>query len=95
MMFRDATIRSQQSGLKASTSLFQQKASNNPFLRLFTVFQKNTYQYLRKSVDASIQYRNGEISKADFIKTVSMYLVIPAYSLCICRNSRKEFNLWR
>lgn len=76
MMFRDATIRSQQSGLKASTSLFQQKASNNPFLRLFTVFQNTSYQYLRKSVDASIQYRNGEISKADFIKTVSMYLVI-------------------
>jgi len=73
-VFRQATLRSQQSGLASSVSQFQN--SRNPFTRLFLAFKNTSNQYFRKMADAVISYQNGDISLEQFAKTMTIYAVI-------------------
>jgi hypothetical protein len=74
VIFREATMRGQQSGLGASISGLQ--ASRNPFTRMFTAFKNTPQQYLRKIVDVQFQFANGDISAEQFVKTISIYAII-------------------
>lgn len=70
--FRSATLRSQQSGLKASRSELQK----NDNLMFIMAFMNTPTQYLRMPVNASIQFANGEISRTEFAKIMTNYLVV-------------------
>ncbi len=73
-VFEKATLKSQQSGLSASTSQFQN--STNPFTRLFLAFKNTSNQYFRKMADSIISFQNGDITVAQFAKTMTIYAVI-------------------
>jgi hypothetical protein len=72
--FRLATINAQQSGLASSRSQFQN--SRNALARLFLAFKNTSNQYFRKMVDATIQVSNGDISKQQYAKVMTIYAVI-------------------
>ena len=72
--FELASIRAQQSGLSSSLSQFQN--SKNPFARLFLAFKNTSTQYLRKMVDATISYKNGDVSQEQYAKTMFIYAII-------------------
>ncbi len=72
--FKQVTLQGQQSGLASSRSQFQN--SRNAFARLYLAFKNTPNQYFRKMVDASISVSNGDISKAQFAKTMTIYAVI-------------------
>ncbi len=72
--FEQVTLQGQQSGLASSRSQFQN--SRNAFARLYLAFKNTPNQYFRKMVDASISVSNGDISKAQFAKTMTIYAVI-------------------
>lgn len=71
--FMFATLRSQQSGTKSSLSPFQQSTSA---WRVFLAFKNTPTQYMRKIVDAFVMKQNGDISTAQFNKTVFNYAVV-------------------
>ncbi len=73
-IFEKATLKSQQSGLSSSISQFQN--SRNPFARLFLAFKNTSNQYFRKMVDATISFQNGDISAAQYAKTMAIYAVV-------------------
>lgn len=75
-MFVQATKRSQQSPDKSSLSVFQQRASQNPFVRAYTVFKNTPTQYFRKQVDSAVQLSKGEITLQQFAKTQFIYTVL-------------------
>lgn len=72
--FRSATLKSQQSGLPASLSQFQN--SSNPLARLFLAFKNTSFQYLRKQADAIISFRNGKINADELVKKITIYSII-------------------
>jgi len=72
--FEKRTLRSQQSGLTSSLSVTQSR--RNPFINFFFAFKNTPTQYLRKMSDAMISYYNGDISEAQFIKTMGIYAII-------------------
>jgi hypothetical protein len=69
-----ATLRSQQSSTGATMSLFQQ--NRDALHRLASAFKNTSFQYARKMNDSWIQYRNGDISRAEFLKTEVNYFVL-------------------
>lgn len=71
--FMFATLRSQQSGTKSSLSPFQQSTSA---WRVFLAFKNTPTQYMRKIVDAFVMKQNGDISTAQFNKTLFNYTVV-------------------
>lgn len=71
--FMFATLRSQQSGTKSSLSPFQQSTSA---WRVFLAFKNTPTQYMRKIVDAFVMKQNGDISTAQFNKTLFNYAVV-------------------
>jgi hypothetical protein len=71
--FLDATTRSQQSGLKSSLSELQQSKG---IVRAFLAFKNTPAQYFRKLTNAFISYGNGDMSKSQLIKTVTIYGII-------------------
>jgi len=72
--FNLATQKSQQSGLKSTRSQFQN--SNHPIFRLFLAFKNTANQYFRKQVNATVSFYQGDISKAQYAKTMAIYAVI-------------------
>ncbi len=73
-IFEQRTIRSQQSGLKSSLSKMQ--SSKNVFNRMMFAFKNTPLQYLRKMADAQFALMNGDISKAQYAKTMYIYGVV-------------------
>jgi len=77
--FREATLGSQQSPQASSSSDLQNYAKGNAFLRTLTVFKNTPSQYARKQINASYQLARGEITKAQWAKTMAIYtLIAPA-----------------
>ena len=87
--FEKATLKSQQSGLSSSLSQFQN--SKNPFTRLFLAFKNTSNQYFRKMADAIISYQNGDMSKTQFAKTMSIYAVIQPTLYVLAGVATKQF----
>ena len=71
-LFRKATLRGQQANVKSSLSRLQAQ-DMNWFTRALFAFRNTPAQYLRKIVDACVQYQRGEISKAQLAKTLAIY----------------------
>jgi len=71
--FEKATLRAQQAGLNSSLSEFQKKKG---FYRMMLAFKNTPAQYLRKMGDATISWRNGDISGEQYAKTMTIYGVI-------------------
>jgi hypothetical protein len=69
-IFEKITIRTQQSGVSSALTGFQKSL---PTARFFTAFKNTPFQYTRAMVDSSIQYGNGEISTAQFAKTMAIF----------------------
>lgn len=72
--FEFATLRSQQSGTASSLSPYQRNKSG--MMRFFLAFKNTPQQYLRKLVDANVMLSNGDISFADYFKTMFNYGVV-------------------
>jgi hypothetical protein len=73
-IFQKATIKAQQSYAATGRSPFQN--SSNPISRLFLAFKNTANQYLRKMADATIQYQNGDISQAQWAKSMTIYGIL-------------------
>ena len=73
--FEIQTIRTQQSGLTSSLSLMQQN-SKNVFVRMYLAFKNQNLQFLRKIYDSIIMYQNGDITKKELAKTLTLYILI-------------------
>jgi predicted transcriptional regulator len=72
--FEKNTLKAQQSGVSSGLSSLQN--SPNPFTRLFFRFKNTLNQYLRKNVDAIINYKRGEIPIEQMGKTVFHYSIL-------------------
>jgi len=73
-IFELAAVKAQQSGLISSRSDFQN--SKNGFARPFLAFKNTASQYVRKMVDATVLYKNGDIDGKQYAKIMSIYGVI-------------------
>ena len=69
--FLNATLDSQQSGLKSSMSTLQNSA--NPMAKTFMRFKNTLNQYTRKLGDVLIQYHNKEATAGDVAKIFFIY----------------------
>ncbi len=87
--FEKATLKAQQSGLSSSISQFQN--SRNPFARLFLAFKNTSNQYFRKMGDAMVSKANGDISNAQFAKTMLIYMIIQPIMYASSGFMLKEF----
>ena len=72
--FEKQAVRTLQSSLKANLSMAQADANSLPW-RLMLTFKNQQMQYVRRLADGYVQYKNKEISLAQFGKTVWLYLV--------------------
>ena len=74
-VFEKQATRTLQSSLRVHLS--QGQANADSFgARLFLVFKNQQLQYVRKVVDAYVQFKNGEISQSKFAKTAFIYLIL-------------------
>ena len=74
-VFEKQATRTLQSSLRVHLS--QGQANADSFgARVFLVFKNQQLQYVRKVVDAYVQFKNGEISRSQFAKTAFLYLVL-------------------
>lgn len=90
--FEFSTLRSQQSSNAASLSSWQR--SKDPFSRLFLAFKNTSNQYLRKMADATIEASRGEISKAQYAKTMFNYAVIQSAVFVMMKNMFNVATDW-
>jgi len=74
--FEKSTADSQQFTSDSSISNLQAYAKDNALCRMLFAFTNTPYQYARKIVDSTIQVARGEISKAEYSKTVMIYQVL-------------------
>jgi len=72
--FENATLEAQQAGVSSALSLAQN--SPNPAMRTLFRFKNTLNQYLRKTADAIINFRNNEISAGELAKKITLYNVI-------------------
>jgi len=72
--FENVSLRSQQSHFSSTLSTWQN--SKNPLARAMFAFSNTGSQYMRKFYDSTINYMNGDISKAELGKTYAIYGVI-------------------
>lgn len=74
-VFEKQATRTLQSSLRVHLS--QGQANADSFgARVFLVFKNQQLQYVRKVVDAYVQFKNGEISRSQFAKTAFIYLIL-------------------
>ncbi len=74
-VFEKQATRTLQSSLRVHLS--QGQANADSFgTRMFLVFKNQQLQYVRKVVDAYVQFKNGEISQSKFAKTAFIYLIL-------------------
>lgn len=74
-VFEKQATRTLQSSLRVHLS--QGQANADSFgARMFLVFKNQQLQYVRKVVDAYVQFKNGEISQSKFAKTAFIYLIL-------------------
>ena len=74
-VFEKQATRTLQSSLRVHLS--QGQANADSFgARVFLVFKNQQLQYVRKVVDAYVQFKNGEISQSKFAKTAFIYLIL-------------------
>ena len=74
-VFEKQATRTLQSSLRVHLS--QGQANADSFgARVFLVFRNQQLQYVRKVVDAYVQFKNGEISRSQFAKTAFIYLIL-------------------
>lgn len=69
--FEESTIRTQQAGFKTSLSGLQR----NPMMKFFTAFRNAQSQMMRRTVNAMIQFNNGEIDSKQLTKTFVLYTI--------------------
>ena len=91
--FITTTLRTQQSGLKASLSPKQQ--SKNFINKMFLTFRNAGIQYQRNVANSIIQYNRGEINKQQMTKTLFHYLVVqPALYVYLGKLAKELFLSW-
>lgn len=71
--FVKMALKSQQSPFPASLSAFQRRGGATGYL---SAFKNTSSQYLRKMADATIQYKNGEITLSQYSKVMTIYGMI-------------------
>jgi hypothetical protein len=76
--FRLDTLRSQQAGVRSSLSRLQAHDMNWLTRALFA-FKNTNNQYIRKTADAIISYKRGEIDGKQLAKTIAIYAVVNQY----------------
>ena len=89
--FKFETLQTQQAANAAALAGYQR--SKNPAARLFSAFLNAPAQYMRKIYNADIQYRRGEITHEQFIKTTMNYGVVqPAIYIMLSNILRGLWN---
>jgi acyl carrier protein phosphodiesterase len=89
--FKFETLQTQQAANAAALAGYQR--SKNPAARLFSAFLNAPAQYMRKLYNADIQYRRGEITHEQFIKTTMNYGVVqPAIYIMLSNILRGLWN---
>ena len=71
--FVKVTLKSQQSPFVSGTTRWQRSGGATGLL---TSFKNTSHQYARKLADATIQYKNGEISLGQYSKIMTIYGII-------------------